>query len=77
MREGEPGLGVGEEAECQHGGGGGSSVGSQGTLAHLWDQCQDLACPEVWLGGRGMEGVSWPQKSNPLALWARSISLAG
>lgn len=41
----------------------GSSAGSQGTLAHLWDQCQDLACPEVWLGGRGREGVSWPQKA--------------
>lgn len=58
---------------------GGSSEGSRGTLAHLWDQCQNLACPEVWLSGRGMEGASWPQKSSlgPLALCARPISLAG
>lgn len=53
-------------------------MGSRGTLAHLWDQCQNLACPEVWLAGRGMEEQLAPEKQpRTSCLWARSTSLAG
>lgn len=48
-----------------------------GTLAHLWDQCQNLACPEVWLGGRGMEGASWPQRSSLGLLPVGQVYLVG